>query len=197
MSNDKTKWIFDEDAGDRHGGAPGFKESPPPDEPTFRPGDLDDTRMMLPGGSTVFYTSATAGKLGEEHGFEETTDPVVGWLVVVKGRGLGKCISLGAGVNAIGRDPGERAALPFGDNLISGKDHARIFYDDDARAFYIGLGSGKNITRVNGTMLSNPVPLENHALIQLTKVTHLRFVAFCGAEFDWSDLERKDGDAAT
>jgi hypothetical protein len=199
MGNDKTKWIFDEAEAERSAGRADYTEN-------LGPGELQSTRAMpsneatraLPTNEpTMIYHRGTAGKVQTGQAFSETVDPVVGWVVVIKGYGLGRSVSLGTGINSIGRDPGERVPLPFGDTLISARDHAKIIYDEDERAFYAAPGSAKNITRVNGTILANAVPLENHALVQLSKATHLRFVAFCNAEFDWSDLDRKDGDATT
>ena len=206
MSTDKTKWIFDEkdvgkdfdEAGDRgvgFGPAADFTESlghGAQDEATLRDYGAEKTRPIPQEARTVIAHAGNAAAYGREEGFDAATDPCVGWLVVVKGFGLGRSVPLGAGVNAIGRDPDERVPLPFGDTLISMRDHARIYYDDEERAFFIGHGSGKNITRMNGAIVANPVPLPNGAIIQLTKATHLRFVAFCSPDFDWSDIKGAD-----
>lgn len=196
MGNDKTKWIFDDKDVDRSlGGSDDFTESighTDPGAPTLTE-EAGPTHLMGDqGGKTEILHAGNRERFEKPHGMAETTDPVVGWLVVVKGPGLGRSVTLGVGVNAIGRDGAERVALPFGDTLLSARDHARIYYDDEERAFHIGHGTGKNITRVNGAIVGNMVPLENFALIQLTKATHLRFVAFCNADFDWNDLQGAD-----
>lgn len=115
-------------------------------------------------------------------------DPVTGWLVIIEGPGKGNAIGIGTGLNRIGRSTSERVALPFGDTLISSEDHLRIIYDDEGRSFLVVPGSGKNVSRVNGQIIAAPMVLENYVVLQLSKVTKVRFAAFCGTEFDWSDL---------
>lgn len=111
-------------------------------------------------------------------------DPPVGWLVVIAGPGQGASLTLGNGVNAIGRDASQRLTLNFGDELISRVNHARITYDPRGKKFYIQHGGGANLTYVN----DEPVL----ALRELTANTHillgattLRFVPLCGEAFDW------------
>lgn len=195
MGNDKTKWIFDDEPGDGGGELRDYGPTLP-DDPMFQREDFDDTRTIRSTEQTVIYHSGSAGKLRTDFGVEGSSGPVVGFLVVQNGPGCGQALSLGVGVNSIGRDPSERVAVSYGDMLISAKDHARIYYDDESRTFYITHGSGKNLTRVNGAVVANPVPLESHAVIQLTKVTHLRFVPVCGPDFDWGDLDQKGDDSA-
>ncbi|MCB2130170.1 MAG: FHA domain-containing protein [Rhodobacteraceae bacterium] len=194
MGTDKTKWIFEDgdDATSRNtgGGDGAFTESlnSGADEPTNYGREGDTTRLMQMAEKTEIYHSGKAKTLKAGTDLSEVLDPVVGWLVVVKGPGLGQAVTLGAGMNTVGREGSERAPLPYGDTLISAKDHVRIIYDDADRKFYIAHGSGKNISKVNGQMVANLMPLESHALIELSKATHVRFVAFCDAGFDWGDL---------
>ena len=111
-------------------------------------------------------------------------DPPVGWLVVIAGPGQGATLTLGNGVNAIGRDASQRLPLDFGDELISRVNHAQITYDPRGKKLYIQHGGGANLTYVN----DEPVL----ALRELTANTHivlgattLRFVPLCGEAFDW------------
>lgn len=203
MSSDKTKWIFDDDAG---GGG---------NERTVRPNDLTETldptgtfndktlvgdeptvALDSPSGGgsdkTEIYTRGNADKFADKSGFDADSDPVTGWLVVVKGPGLGHSARLGTGMNIVGRGKDARCALPFGDTLISSEDHVRIIYDEDDRQFFIAHGAGKNVSRVDGQILMNTMSLEDGATISLSKVTTVRFRAFCGPEFDWADLEDHD-----
>lgn len=207
MTNEKTKWIFDE--GDGKGGKAGGSGASDMTEtlggsgiePTYA-GSTDPTVQIPMGGDksaagadkTTIYSGRSDAK-APEAGFAEGTDPVVGWLVVVKGPGLGNAVPLGAGMNTIGRGPDARASLPFGDSMISGEDHIRIIYDDAERSFFIAHGAGKNISRVNGQLLANTLPLENDALIDVSKWTQLRFKQFCGPDFDWSEVDVSGSDA--
>ncbi|MEM7472693.1 MAG: FHA domain-containing protein [Pseudomonadota bacterium] len=195
MSNDKTKWIFDDEDGfdgNDKGGSVEFTETIEKTvADTDGPAGSDEaTRVVQNVGAEK--TTISRGEVFTSG--DEQIDPVVGWLVVIKGPGLGQAVSLGAGMNSVGRGASERVTLGFGDTSISTSDHARIIYDDDSRKFFIAHGSGKNITKVDGQMVANTLPLENGATVEITKSTHLRFVAFCSESFDWADVAG-DGDA--
>jgi hypothetical protein len=195
MGKDKTSWLNlddDEDddlsGGDQSGGA--FTQSIDPTnsaEPTYVPSNDGSSEMKTDFDPVREKTEIYHAGM-ENSGFDPMTDPIVGWLVVVRGPGLGQSVNLGSGMNTVGRDPSERTALKFGDNLISGKDHLRIIYDDANRAFFVAPGSGRNISRMNGQIVANTAPMENYALLELSKQTHVRFVAFCNEAFDWSDV---------
>ncbi|MEO0017489.1 MAG: hypothetical protein RLZZ522_772 [Verrucomicrobiota bacterium] len=73
-----------------------------------------------PSDQTVLVRRSSGSAAGEASPAEDLPEgPVVGWLVVVEGPGRGKSVTLGYGMNAIGREPGNRVVLPFGDMQIS------------------------------------------------------------------------------
>lgn len=111
-------------------------------------------------------------------------DPPVGWLVVIAGPGQGAALTLGNGVNAIGRDASQRLPLDFGDELISRVNHAQITYDPRGKKFYIQHGGGANLTYVNDEPVLAPRELTANTHIVLGATT-LRFVPLCGEAFDW------------
>ncbi len=117
---------------------------------------------------------------------EVMDDPPVGWLVVVRGPGQGKVLTIGNGSNAIGRDPGERICLDFGDEMISRHGHTIITYDPRGRKFYIQHGGGKNLTYVEEYPVLLPTELEAFSKIQIGE-TVLLFVPLCGERFDWAE----------
>ena len=117
---------------------------------------------------------------------DASLDPVVGWLVLVKGPGRGNALRLGNGWNSIGRDASQRVRLDFGDAKISRANHAKLLYDTRSRKFTITLGDGLNPTYLRGEALLAPTELKSRDLIQLGD-TELLFVALCGKEFDWQD----------
>ena len=207
MSSDKTKWIFDdapaggsdntsideltETLDNTHGAFQG--RTMVGDEPT-----VQLTEGSMPASDkTQIYTRANAEKFEAPSGFSDGIDPVTGWLVVVKGPGLGASITVGTGMNIVGRGNDVRCSLPFGDTLISSDDHVRIIYDEDERKFFIGHGSGKNVSRVNGQLLMNTMALEDGDVINLSKVTTVMFRAFCTADFDWAELDEKAKEAGS
>lgn len=172
--SDKTQWIFNDQQG-------------------F---DADKTQQAGVGSdnakTSLDMNDKTQLGVGDE--FDETDDigPVAGWLVVIKGPGLGVSRPIGVGMNAVGRDSEQRVCLDFGDNTISGSDHMRVIYDDEGRSFLIAPGTATNPTRINGKIVAQTQELKSGAVIAVTKETHVRFIAFCGLEFDWSDIEQPE-----
>lgn len=114
-------------------------------------------------------------------------DPVVGWLVVVKGPGRGQAVRIGSEWNSIGRDPDQRICLNFGDNHISRRNHARLNYEPLARKFAITVGDGINSTYVRGENLLGPTEIKAGDRIRMGD-TELMFVPLCGESFDWNTV---------
>ena len=115
------------------------------------------------------------------------TDPVSGWFVVVDGPGKGRDVRIGAGRNDLGRDKGNRIALSFGDGLISRRAHLWITYDQLHRAFSVSPGdSSPNLAYLDGVAIDTRMALAHGATITIGATT-LRFVAFCGEDFEWTD----------
>ncbi|MBX9590416.1 MAG: hypothetical protein K2X43_14005 [Hyphomonadaceae bacterium] len=119
-------------------------------------------------------------------GFEQ--DPVVGWLVVVGGPGLGAFRPIYEGNNAVGRASTQRIPIDFGDNTISSEEQAYIRYDSMDRSFLFVPNLAKtNVVAVNNKKPTGAIKLELMDVITMGR-TQLAFVPFCGEEFDWSEL---------
>jgi hypothetical protein len=115
-------------------------------------------------------------------------DPVVGWLVVVGGPGLGSFRPIFEGNNAVGRGKDQRIPIDFGDTTISSEEQAYIRYDSADRAFlFVPNLSKTNIVAINDKKPTGAVKLELMDVITMGR-TQLAFVPFCGEEFDWSEL---------
>ncbi len=115
-------------------------------------------------------------------------DPVVGWLVVVGGPGLGAFRPIYEGNNALGRAKSQRIALDFGDETISSEEQAYIRYDSVDRSFLFVPNLAKtNIVAVNDKKPTTAVKLEMMDVIRMGQ-TQLAFVPFCGEAFDWAEL---------
>lgn len=118
---------------------------------------------------------------------DQMDDPVVGWVVVVEGPGRGASQTLGYGMNSIGRAKTERVCLDYGDEEISRTQHALITYDPRGRKYFVQHGGGKNLTYLGDSdPVLMPAELKGGEEIVLGQ-TRLRFVPFCGKEFDWQD----------
>jgi len=130
--------------------------------------------------------SSSSGAAGSAAAADELPEgPVVGWLVVVEGPGRGKSVTLGYGMNTIGREPGNRVVLPFGDTQISRAKHATVTYDPRGRKFFIQHGESSNLTYVGELPVLSPVELKAGEIIRLGDTTVLKFIPLCGDEFNW------------
>ena len=120
-------------------------------------------------------------------------DPVVGFLVIVGGPGLGASRAIFEGNNTIGRTTSNRIAFDFGDDSISADEQAYLRYDSTDRSFLFVPNLAKtNVVSVNDKRPAGAVELKSMDVITLGR-TQVAFVPFCGAEFDWSEIsETKD-----
>ena len=139
---------------------------------TLMGGHSGGTRIVGPEGSAG---PASVGNI----------EPVVAWLVITGGPGKGASISLSYGMNIIGRGPGNRIELNFGDDQISQEDHFRIAYDSENREFHLVPGRGTNLVYLGNKPLLSPQQLSPLTDIRVG-ATSLRFVPFCTPDWDWS-----------
>jgi hypothetical protein len=137
--------------------------------------------------ATSNKTQVVRGKPKVTRGsFEQ--DPVVGWLVVVGGPGMGCYRPIFEGNNAVGRGSDQRIPIDFGDNTISSTEQAYIRYDSMDRSFlFVPNLSKTNVVAINNKKPTGAVKLEQMDVITMGR-TQLAFVPFCGEEFDWSEL---------
>lgn len=198
---DKTSWLegleHDDAAGGNDGPNGGLYTEHVPGGWTDKttPGLSEDKTVLSAAAQGSDRTRIDIGRRLDEDEAAAMEDPVTGWLVVVQGPGQGRAVTIGAGMNTIGRSEDERVALPFGDMQISANDHLRIIYDDQSRSFMVVPGTGKNVSRIRGQIIAMPMPLANYETIQLTKTTQVRFAAFCTESFDWADVPAPEGAA--
>ena len=153
---------------------------PVPDDPT----DIVDGKTKL-----VRGTSDNARKVGVKSIERKSTgDPVVGWLVVKNGPLKGRSFDVGYGNNTIGRSESSKICLANSDITISRSKHCILTYDPKGRAFYLRSGDGRNLTYLNDKPVLDAVEIGSYAEISIGR-TALMFVALCGPDFDWQDLD--------
>ena len=153
-----------------------------PTKPVSREDREGKTRILSP------RRGAAAAAEDRALAADPMADPPVGWLVVVRGPGKGRVLTLGNGMNAIGRGTSARVRLDFGDGNVSRANHARVAYDPRERRWLLSHGDGANLTYLNGEVVMAPVAIASGAQIQIGETT-LRFQAFCSQEFDWPDVD--------
>lgn len=111
-------------------------------------------------------------------------DPVVGWLVCVKGKEKGRDYRIHSDNNYIGRSE-KMDICVRGDETISRENHAVVSYDSIDKTYYFSPGEGRNIVRYNGKAIFQTVELNMYDRVVVGK-TELVFIPLCGSDFEWS-----------
>lgn len=115
----------------------------------------------------------------------EGFDPIVGWLICVKGPNRGKDYRLHSGTNFIGRSKQMDVCIE-GDATISSKNAASISYDDRSKSFFIQKGEVRNLIYLNGRPVRSDADLVIYDKIEIGS-TALLFIPLCGEQFNWQD----------
>lgn len=121
-----------------------------------------------------------------EFGAAEAIQPVVGWLVCIKGEEFGKSYTLRNGKNFIGRGA-DMDVVISGDPSISRSRHACLIYEPHARVFYAQPGDSHELFYLNDRVVLNNEVLKSHDVLLLGN-TELLFVPLCGKEFGWDSV---------
>ena len=136
-------------------------------------------------------SSAPAGgkaviPLGPARGADEKTvgiykatlgrDPVVGWLVCVKGKEAGRDYRLHAGRNFIGRALSMDVCLAD-DESVSREDHCSLVFEPNQGVFLLARGRGDGVM-VEGERLAESRILEGDETIEIGGSAFV-FVPFC------------------
>lgn len=112
-------------------------------------------------------------------------NPVVGWLVCIKGASRGADFQIHSQYNYIGRAKHMDICIPT-DPHISAEKAAVLAYDNNDKTFFFAPGSGHNLVRVNGSVVMTPVVLKAYDVLTIGE-TQLLFVPLCGDHFDWNN----------
>ena len=177
-----------EAAREARGGTPNI---PPADRHVELDG-TPTTRVVRGGSGAGAAASASAARTQLVRGKQKVSrqqflqDPVVGWLVIVGGPGLGAHRPIYEGNNTVGRSANQRIPLDFGDDAISSEEQAYVRYDSAERSFlFVPNMSKTNVVAINDKRPTSAVTLHAMDVIMMGR-TQLVFVPFCGPEFDWS-----------
>ncbi len=135
--------------------------------------------------------NAAANSDGKTVGFfstgddEDSCDPVVGWLVCLKGNHLGESFNIVSGRNAVGRGISNKIVLSK-DNTVSREKHAWITYDPKHRVFYIQPGESSGLSYLNGETLMESKKMAAKDMVEFGNGTYM-LVPLCGDDFSWEE----------
>ncbi len=111
-------------------------------------------------------------------------DPVVGWLVCIKGGEKGRSYQLHAGRNFCGRDYKMAICLPD-DALISRENHCSIIFEPKQIAFSLIRGTGESVW-VNEQPLTDSMRLNGDEIIKIGS-SELVFIPYCKIGRVWNE----------
>lgn len=113
-------------------------------------------------------------------------DPIVGWLICVKGPNRGKDYRLHTGTNYVGSSS-EMDVCIENDRTISRHRAASVAYDDVGDVFFIQRGEGRNLIYLNGAAVRSDADLKAYDHIVIGS-TELVFVPLCCDKFKWQEV---------
>ena len=123
------------------------------------------------GGPAASADEKTVGVFRTQKGY----DPVVGWLVCIKGHEMGRDHRLHTGRNFIGRGLKSDIALTD-DEQISRDDHCSIVFEPRKCVYAIVSGNGE--VMVGGQSLKGSIILTGDEIIEIG-VSRFVFIPFC------------------
>ncbi len=150
-------------------------------QPVTKPG-FTEGDFVYQKSSMDDYGPTMPGAVNNVEGF----DPIVGWLVCVKGPNRGKDYRLHSGTNFIGRSKEMDVCIEH-DQTISKRNAAMLTYDDRSKMFFIQKGEVRNLMYLNGKPALSVVDIHKFDRIEIG-ATELVFIPLCGEEFNWQDV---------
>ena len=117
-------------------------------------------------------------------------EPVVGWLVCLKGKHFGESFNISSGRNSIGRNDTCKIVL-FKDNSVSREKHAWLTYEPKKREFYIQPGESSGLSYLNGDTVMDAKKINANDILEFGDGQYL-FVPLCGEDFTWETYISKE-----
>lgn len=160
-----------------------------------------DTIDHTTGGSSLYTTvlDNDAGNTGGDPAdlvktigyFDDiSTEPVVGWLVAIKGAHLGEDFKLKSGRNFIGRADDMDISLKD-DESVSRDKHAIIVYEPKGNIFLVQPGSARELFYLNDEVVLSAKEIKAYDKLLLGKTT-LLFIPCCSDKFNWDSVNSKE-----
>ncbi len=139
-------------------------------------------------GKTVgFFSMGTASS---QTAPQEVSEPVVGWLVCVKGVHFGESFVVVAGRNSVGRGEENKIILSK-DGTVSRNKHAWLTYEPKKREFFLQPGEGSGLSYVNGDNVMESRKLREKDLLEFGNGQYL-LIPLCNETFSWEDFMNKE-----
>lgn len=119
-----------------------------------------------------------------------SVQPVVGWLVGIKGECYGQSYRLKAGRNFIGRSEYMDVSIP-GDTSISRERHAILVFEPKESKFFLQPGSSNELFYLNEECVLEVRMIHAYDILSLGH-SKLIFIPLCGEQFNWDDYREME-----
>jgi len=114
-------------------------------------------------------------------------EPVVGWIVCIKGQEKGRDYHIYARINTIGRSEDMDICLSHDMTVSQTNIHARIAYDPRHNSFQLIPGESINNIYLNDEAVYVPTKLSAYDRIEIGE-SMFSFIPFCSDRFTWSEV---------
>ncbi len=121
------------------------------------------------------------------YNFSNSIEPVVGWIVCVKGEYKGESFNIQSGRNNIGRSQSMNIALAQ-EKSVSREKHAAITFEPHQKKFFIQAGESSGLTYVNDEFLMTFRELEDYDKITLGESEFI-FLRLVSDKFSWEKYD--------
>ena len=128
--------------------------------------------------------SAVSSRIPDDITAEElNSNPVIGWLVAIKGAHKGRSYEVKQGRNFIGRSTAMDICLS-GNSKISRDRHAIITYDPRSKKCFLQPDETRDLIYINDELLFGPMPMKHNDVIVLADEEFV-FLALQCDKADW------------
>jgi Inner membrane component of T3SS, cytoplasmic domain len=117
-------------------------------------------------------------------------NPVVGWVVCIKGPNKGRDYRLHSDRNQVGRAPNMDICIES-DDTISRENHCQLVFSPRTKSFVLVPGTGRNLIYLNGSDVHVASELEPYDKIDIGQGTFM-FVPFCNEQIAWEKMEEDE-----
>ena len=133
----------------------------------------------------VANSAQAAQKTVAIYNLPNDNEPVVGWLVCIKGEYIGESFKIKAGRNNIGRMLSNDIALAK-ETTVSRERHASIIYEPNKMQFFLQPGESSGLTYLNDNLAMTIAELKIYDKLSLGESAFI-FIPLCGENFNWDN----------
>lgn len=150
---------------------------------------VPDADVMQKPERKVFNNDKSDNEMKTVQIYGRAKEPVVGWLVCVRGECMGEAFEIRGGSNKMGRDSEGDIIIP--DTTVS-REQAIIKFEPRKQEFYLVPVDNAAFIYINGDVVMDRVCLKPYTHIELGQKAEFVFVPLCNEGFNWDTYMNKE-----